>query len=312
MGSLFGRKSQKGTKPDNSNDNELEERYNKQIKKVKEMNNKFAVLYSQFEETIFLKNITLVQYNELLFQFNNQNERMTKENCFNINNKNECFSIINKVQYQEFITQLIEKANPPVQNKNECIHFLSVIYEHLSQYDSKNNSKDGLYKISLIPLGLLFCKATQFEKLKFFYDFYKVEELLLIDSYIYYALKLLVYISTYSLSYFVCEKNQFDFTEIKEDTINDSDEKREEKSYISFFASATKRNKLLDIAAYLFCGYSFDEISKLNEQNFNLNDLSYSWDKFLDIHKAKKNEFWAFSSFLIRDFMFSHYNKQGI
>ena len=286
--------------------------YNERIQNVK-TEDTMSFLYSQFEDTIFLKNITLAQYNELLFRFNNKVKNITKDS-FNINNKKVYYSIIDQKQYQEFIKQLMQKANPAVQeeSKNECIHFLSVLYEHLSNYDSDYNGniqKEGLYKISLIPLGLLFCKATQFEKLKFFFDFYKVQDTLVIDSYINYLLKHLVFISTYSLSYFVCEKNQFDFNEVCEDRVNDDDKNINEKRYLSLFARVNERNKLLNIVEYLIIGYNF---AQLNGELNNIKLYQLSWQSFFDIYKTKHNEFWIFSSFLIRDFIRSHYSKNVV
>lgn len=287
--------------------------YNERIQKVK-TEDKLSFLYSQFEDTIFLKNITLAQYNELLFKFNNKVKSITKDS-FSINNKKVYYSTIDQKQYQEFIKQLIQKANPAVQeeSKNECVHFLSVLYEHLSNYNPDYDGfiqKEGVYKISLIPLGLLFCKATQFEKLKFFFDFYKVENTLVIDSYINYLLKHLVFISTYSLSYFVCEKNQFDFNEVCEDRVNDYDKNINEKRYLSLFARVNERNKLLNIVEYLIFGYNFAELNDENIKKIQLCQLT--WDSFFDIYKNKHNEFWIFSSFLIRDFISSHYSKNVV
>ena len=63
----MGSRNLKGQKTTITDELEI---YNERIQKVK-TEDKLSFLYSQFEDTIFLKNITLAQYNELLFKFNN-------------------------------------------------------------------------------------------------------------------------------------------------------------------------------------------------------------------------------------------------
>ena len=135
------------------------------------------------------------------------------------------------------------------------------------------------------------------------------DEILIVDSTINELLLPLFYISTYCLSLIVCQEQNFDFQEVREERTDKNDPKKEKKNYISLFCSRRMHGKLKAIILYLTIGYAFEELTDNFVKTINLNKLKLNWTKFSSIYSEKRNEFWPFPTYIIRTFIKLHYKN---
>ena len=221
--------------------------YNEVIKQRKADTNE--KMYQAVENAFFLKEIPLYKYMEILVKFDQPNfdKQTDSENIYNISHGNIYYSKIDvDKKFEKFLDQLIETVN--FKNNEEKTKSIEIFIEIYNQMylNSKSEDPNGFYRIYFVALGLLFCPASNIQKLEFFFKFFQLGDYFFVDlSRLKHITHYLYYISTYILSSLVCKDLKFDFDEIcKGNTVDDNEENQKKKEYISLFCVLCPFGKL--------------------------------------------------------------------
>ena len=292
--------------------------YNEVIKQRKADTNE--KMYQAVENAFFLKEIPLYKYMEILVKFDSPNfdKQTSSENIYNISHLDIYYSKIDvDKKFEKFLDQLIETVNfKNNEEKTKSIEIFTEIYNQM-YLNSKREVQNGFYRIYFVALGLLFCPASNIQKLKFFFNFFQRGDYFIVDlSRLKHITHYLYYISTYILSSLVCKDLKFDFNEIcKGNTIDDNEENQKKKEYISLFCDQRPFGKLDSIDPGLIIGYKFDELTSEMVNSINFDDIYLTWDQFLSKYTAREGDkvkFWPFSPCLIRNFIKENYQNNNL
>lgn len=289
--------------------------YNEDIKNREADTNE--KMYQAVENAFFLKEIPLYKYMEILVKFDSPNidKQTLSNNIYNINHLNIYYSKLDiDKKFEKLLEQLIETVNfKNNEEKKRSIEIFTEIY-NLMYLNSKSEDPNGFYRIYFVALGLLFCPASNIQKLEFFFNFFRMCDYFIVDlSRLKHITHYLYYISTYILSSLVCKALKFDFDEIcKGNTVDNNEENRRKKEYISLFCDQRPLGKLESINPGLIIGYKFDELTNELVNSINFDHINLTWDQFLSKYTARENEevkFWPFSPCLIRNFIRENYKN---
>ncbi len=141
-----------------------------------------SILESLKENNLF-KNITLIEYINLLSNINLENSNITFDGPFKMNfsyydAKSFINSQISDELYLDFITKSL--LSHRMMGEKEII-FRDICFEIYKNLKNKikehyNNDNAEITKKDLISLGLLFCRGTNSYKIKLIYDLFKNEK----------------------------------------------------------------------------------------------------------------------------------------
>lgn len=138
-----------------------------------------SILESLQEYNLF-KDITLIEYINLLFYISPENSDIPYEGPFKMNfsncdSKNFINSEISEELYDNFITKIILSHRMMGEKeqmfKNICLEIYHNIKEKLIEHYGDENAK--ITKKDLISLGLFFCRGTNSYKIKLIFDLFK-------------------------------------------------------------------------------------------------------------------------------------------
>ena len=163
-------------------DLDLIETTKEEIEFPKYYSNGDSILESLSENNL-LKNITLIEYINLLSDIDNQNSNIPFEGPFKMNfstNNDNYFlnSNISDELFEEFVTKRLLSHRMIGEKEKLFKRICNDIYKNLKNKlnEHYNNDNFTITKKDLIGLGLFFCRGTNSYKMKLIFDLFKNEK----------------------------------------------------------------------------------------------------------------------------------------
>ena len=283
--------------------------------------------YSSLQEYFLLKEIPLQVYVDNLAKLGVQkaSKEIKTDTSFH---KADLFNKkVNEELFKQFIDKLmslsvVKSAKCGTEEfisrtKNALMEMYKIMLEYVLINETETSKQDGIFKLDLLAFGFLYCKGRGVDKVKFYYDFFKLGfgdriETLFFDSYTDNLFRALLFTATYGETAAICKRDKIDFLKYIGDN-NDIDESLSEEGkrlieYAKKFCIVSKINDLLGKITYLNIGCKLEELTKDRKQSYDLKLRNgISWDEFYNLFKEHKIGIWYFSSYTIRDFIMKNY-----
>ena len=283
--------------------------------------------YSSLQEYFLLKEIPLYVYVDLLAKVGQA--KPSKEVRMDYSyHKGDIFNQkVNAKLFKEFIDKLmvlpeVKSAKCGTEDfiarsKSALTEMYKVMVEYVLVSETEVSKQEGVSKLYLLAIGLLYCKGRGVDKVKFFYDFFKLTfdnriETLFFDSYTDNLFRALLFTATYGETAAICKREGVDFWKYLGDgSIVESGMSEEAKRIIEYakkFCIVSKLNDLYLKMTYLSLGCRLKELTKdlMKEVDVKVRN-GIGWNEFYGLFKDHKIECWFFSSYTIREFIMKNY-----
>ena len=276
-----------------------------------------VTIINKFEDDILLREMPLSQYLNILALYGKAKpkEQLPLRYDFSAIKDDALFneSINSFSLYQGFVKELLDepvitnskKYNETTRKKTE--RFMECVYKEIIEKTKRKNDNDTdlIFKHYLVPLGYLYCRARNIEKLKLFFIFLSQNYKLRYESYMsdFFFFPLIV-ASTFGIVRAICQERNIDYCKYFDDGNPDCYiEDAQNKDFIEYcrrFCSYNKINKYWGKMTYIMKGVTIEQLAN---KEIPPEDFNPTWDEFVKLYESQKIRYWYFSSSAMRKYL---------
>ena len=282
--------------------------------------------YSSLQDYFLLKEIPLHVYVDLLAKVGATKVEKEVKFDYSYHNGDIWNKKVNEELFKKFIDDLMRLPEVKsakcgtedfiAQSKLALIEMYKVMREYVLVNETETSKMEGVSKLYLLAIGILYSKGRGVDKLKFYYDFFKLRfdnriESLFFDSETENLFRALLFTATYGETAAICKREGVDFWKYIGDNSLESGLSEEAKRMIQYakrFCIVSKLNNLYLKMVYISFGYKLKELTKDRMMTYDIKVRNgIGWEEFYSLFKEHKIECYFLSSYTIREFIMKNY-----
>ena len=282
--------------------------------------------YSSLQDYFLLKEIPLHVYVDLLAKVGATKVDKEVKFDYSYHKGNIWNKKVNEELFKKFIDDLMRLPEVKsakcgtedfiAQSKLALIEMYKVMREYVLVNETETSKMEGVLKLYLLAIGILYSKGRGVDKLKFYYDFFKLRfdnriESLFFDSETENLFRALLFTATYGETAAICKREGVDFWKYIGDNSLESGLSEEAKRMIQYakrFCIVSKLNNLYLKMVYISFGCKLKELTKDRMKTYDIKVRNgIGWEEFYNLFKEHKIECYFLSSYTIREFIMKNY-----